>query len=387
MMLRFLTSGESHGECLTAIIEGIPSGLSLCHEDINKDLALRQISYGRGKRMEIEKDTAEIKSGVRHGRTLGSPICLVIQNADWQNWHNTMSVEPVDEKRFSEVTKPRPGHADLAGALKYDHRDMRNILERSSARETAARVAVGAVCRRFLHHFGIEVFSYVTEIGHIRADRKDRTPLQLCRDARGSELRMFCAEAEKKARNHIDSAKKNGDSVGGVFEVVVKGAPPGIGSHIQWDSRFDARLAMAFMSIQAIKGVEIGIGFDSARNPGSKVHDEIYYSKSKGFYRKTNNAGGIEGGMTTGEEIIIRAAMKPIATLYSPLHSVDVNTKKGCMAAVERSDICRVPSAAVIGEAMACIEALSGFIEMFGGSAIQDTENNLRSYLKRVKEF
>ncbi len=386
-MLRFLTSGESHGECLTAIIEGIPSGLPLCHDDINKDLAMRQISYGRGKRMEIEKDTAEIKSGVRHGQTIGSPICIVIKNSDWANWHNTMSVEPVAEKEFSEVTKPRPGHADLAGALKYNHRDMRNILERSSARETTARVAVGAVCRRFLKYFDIEVFSYVVEIGSVKVDRKDMTTQQLYRAALDSELRIPCPEAEKKAKKHIDNAKKKGDSVGGVFEVVVNGVPPGIGSHIQWDRRFDAKLAMAFMSIQAIKGVEIGIGFDAARLPGSKVHDEIYYSKKKKFYRKTNNAGGIEGGMTTGEEIIIRAAMKPIATLYSPLHSVEINTKKGCMAAVERSDICRVPSAAVIGEAMACIETASGVVEMFGGSAIEDTEINIRSYLRRVAEF
>ena len=387
LMLRYLTSGESHGNSLTAIIDGIPAGLPLIPVDINRDLARRQIGYGRGKRMEIEQDEAEISSGVRFGKTLGTPITLVIKNRDWINWQDKMSIEPIEDMALSPLTNPRPGHADLSGALKYDLKDIRNVLERASARETTTRVAVGSVCRKLLEQFNIKVFSYVIEIGGIRADIEGQSAVNLSKKAERSLLRCPCHETEKKIIKLIDTARADGDSLGGIFEIIVSGVPPGLGSYSQWDARLDGRLSRSLMSIQAIKGVEIGIGFNAARFPGSRVHDQIYYNKHTGFYRKTNNAGGIEGGMSTGASIVLRAAMKPIATLYSPLKSVDIVTKKSVKATVERSDICRVPSAAVIGEAMVCVEIAGAFLEKFGGDSMREISRNYKGYLKQLKAF
>jgi len=387
VMLRYLTSGESHGSSLIAIIDGIPAGLSLIPADINTDLARRQAGYGRGKRMEIEQDEAEISSGVRFGRTLGTPITLVIKNRDWINWQDKMSIEPIEDMALYPLTNPRPGHADLSGALKYDLKDIRNVLERASARETTTRVAVGSVCRKLLEQFNIRVFSYVLEVGGIRANIEGQSAVNLSKKAERSLLRCPCPEAEKRIIKLIDTARSGGDSLGGIFEVIVSGVPAGLGSYSQWDARLDGRLSRSLMSIQAIKGVEIGIGFNAARLPGSRVHDQIYYKRPAGFYRKTNHAGGIEGGMSNGGNIVLRAAMKPIATLYSPLKSVDIVTKKAVKATVERSDICRVPSAAVIGEAMVCVEIAGAFLEKFGGDSMREISRNYKGYLKQLKAF
>lgn len=393
-VIRFLTAGESHGPQLTAIVEGIPSGLSLTEESINIDLARRQMGYGRGGRMSIEKDTVAILSGVRWGKTIGSPITLAIQNRDWANWNEKMSP---DERYWDDsikVTRPRPGHADLSGAMKYNHDDVRNILERSSARETAARVAVGAVAKRYLSHFGITITGFVTELSGVQAQRKGMPFSTLCELSATSELFTFDPEAEAAMKAAIDRAKEAGDTVGGVVEVVVAGVPPGLGSHVQWDRKLDARLAMALMSIQAIKGVEVGIGFDAARNPGSRVHDEICYAADhaasggfSGFYRTTNNAGGIEGGMSNGEEIVLRAAMKPIPTLYKPLKSVDILTREPFEAAVERSDTCAVPAAAVVAEAAVACEIANAFSEKFGGDSMDEIGRNYASYLEYLRDF
>lgn len=389
-MLRFLTSGESHGKYLSATIEGIPSGLEITSEEINKDLARRQRGYGAGPRMHIEKDEVEIISGVRFGKTIGSPITLLIRNRDWENWQEKMSVSAQTQKNngIEPVVAPRPGHADLAGALKYDHRDLRNILERSSARETAARVAVGGVCRTFVQQFGIHVFSYVISIGDVVAQLPRKNYETLYLRAEKSILRCPSKRAELEMVKCIDKAKKKGDTLGGVFEVVAEGVPPGLGSHIQWDLRLDGRLAQALMSIQAVKGVEIGMGFETAHRSGKYVHDAIEYDHAANrFYRKTNNAGGIEGGISNGEPIVIRAAMKPIATLYAPLQSVDIVTKKRVAAAVERSDVCRVPSAAVIGEAMVCIVLAQALLEKFGGDSMREILENYSAYMHYLKRF
>ncbi len=386
-MLRVLSAGESHGYCLTAIIEGMPAGLALQPADINRDLARRQIGYGRGKRMEIEQDEAEITSGVRFGKTLGSPISIIIKNRDWINWQDRMSVEQIDGLVIAPITNPRPGHADLSGALKFDHHDIRNVLERASARETTARVAIGSVCRKLLNEFGIRVLSYVLEINGIKAKTDGQSLPALFKKAEASVLRCPCPQAEQKMIKIIDRARADGNSLGGVFEVVAEGVPPGLGSYSQWDQRLDGRLAQALMSIQAIKGVEVGNGFAAAQVTGSQVHDELYFTKNKGFYRKTNNAGGIEGGISNGGNIVLRAAMKPIATLYKPLRSVDIISKKALKATVERSDICRVPSAAVIGEAMVCFEIARALLEKFGGDSIRETKRNYTSYLKQIREF
>jgi len=387
-MLRYLTAGESHGPRLTAIIEGLPSGIELVAERINVDLARRQQGYGRGGRMKIETDRVEILSGVRWGETLGSPVTLSIVNRDWENWREKMSPESAFKDNGIRVTCPRPGHADLTGALKYNVHDARNILERSSARETAARVAVGAVAKELLRPFGISIHAFVTELGGIKATRPDLPLAYLVSKAADSELFTYDEQAEAAMKLHIDSMKASGDSVGGVVEVVVAGTPPGIGSHVQWDRKLDARLAMALMSIQAIKGVEVGIGFAAAATPGSKVHDEIYYDHSgKKFRRRTNRAGGIEGGMSNGEEIVLRAAMKPIPTLYNPLKTVDMDTKEIVEASVERSDVCAVPAASVVAEAVVAFEIASAFMEKFGGDSMSETRRNFDSYLQYVGEF
>ena len=371
-MIRFLTSGESHGKTLAAIIDGIPSGLLLSASDINPDLENRQKGYGRGGRMAIEKDSVEIVSGVRNGKTTGSPVTLLIANRDSKNWEN---------KIVPPVTMPRPGHADLTGVLKYGLSDVRDVLERASARETAARVAAGAVCRKLLREFGIEIFSYVTEIAGISAKTY---PLMNRKLVELSPVRTQDKKAEKAMIAAIEKAKKGGDSLGGVFEVRAMNVPAGLGSYTQWDKRLDARLAGGLMGLQAIKGVEIGLGFEAAKRVGSKVHDEIYYGKN-GYFRKTNNCGGLEGGMSNGSDIVIRAAMKPIATLYKPLNSIDIISKKNVKATVERSDTCAVPAASVVGEAIVAYEIANAFIEKFGGDAVLDMKASLKAYLKRTK--
>ncbi len=385
-MIRFLTAGESHGQLLMGIIEGIPSGLELTVSDINPDLARRQIGYGRGDRMRIEKDTVEITCGVRWGKTLGTPVGLLIKNRDWVNWSEKMSPDPSSADCMAAETKPRPGHADLQGIIKYSHNDTRNVLERASARETAMRVALGAVAKKFLNLFDINIFSHVVELGGIKIEVKDISPEAIMEKAESSELRCIDEQAETQMRKLIDDAKKKGDTVGGVFEIIITNAPTGLGSYSQWDKRMNARLAYSLMSIQAIKGVEVGLGFESAERFGSAVHDAIYYDdENKRFYRKTNRAGGIEGGITNGENIILRAAMKPIATLYSPLESVDVRTKKPFKASIERSDICAVPAASVVGEAMAAIEMANAMLEKFGGDSVEESKRNYLAYMEYVK--
>lgn len=385
-MLRYLTAGESHGPALVAIIEGMPAGLPLTAEYINKQLVRRQGGYGRGARMKIEADAVCFLSGVRHGVTLGSPLTLYIENKDWANWSEIMSPEPGAPEDNRSVTRPRPGHADLTGALKYRHSDMRNVLERSSARETAARVAVGSVARALLDELGVEITGHVVQIGGIAAAGGKLSQEKLKELTASS--RILCADqsAEKQMIAAIDQAKQKGDSLGGVFEIRVCGAPAGLGSHVQWDRKLDGRLAAALMSIQAVKGVEIGLGFEAAARKGSQVQDEIFYKKDRGFYRRTNRAGGIEGGMSNGEEIVLRAAMKPIPTLYHPLQSVDLVTKEPFEASVERSDVCAVPAACVIGEAVAAWELACAFIEKFGGDSLDELKRNRDSYLAYLRQ-
>ena len=384
-MLRYLTAGESHGEILMGIIEGMPSGLLIRVTDIDRDLARRQVGYGRGARMKIEKDIVKIFTGVRWGRTIGSPIGLQIRNKDWENWRAKMSPDPMFLNSADPVTRPRPGHADLPGALKYGMADMRNILERSSARETAMRVAVGAVAKRLLDEFGVDVISHVVSIGGVQVRADSLAPKEIKKRAEASELRCADPDAEKKFIKKIDEAKKAGDSVGGIFEVIITGVPAGLGSHVHWDRKLDGRLAAAIMSIQAIKGVEIGAGFSSADRSGSMVHDEIFWSKKIGFNRKTNFAGGIEGGMSNGENIVIRAAMKPIPTLYKPLRSVDIVSKKPFKATVERADICAVPAAGVIAEAVAAFVIASAMTEKFGGDSLIEMKRHFNMYMKHLR--
>lgn len=392
-MFRYFTAGESHGPQLTAIIEGLPAGIHLAVEQINIDLARRMEGYGRGDRMKIEKDTVRILSGVRWGETLGSPVTLVVQNRDWPNWQEKMSVLPEFRDETIAVTRPRPGHADLSGVMKYHHRDARNVLERSSARETAARVAVGGVAKAFLAEFDIEVAGVVAAIGWIESRREDLTFSELRRRAAASEVSTWDAEAELEMKRAIDAAQSAGDTLGGVVEIHVSNVPPGLGSYAQWDRKLDGRLARALMSIQAIKGVEIGIGFEASRRPGSKVHDEIFHDPERsagafsGFYRQTNRAGGLEGGMSNGEEIVVRAAMKPIPTLYTPLRSVDLTTKEPFEATVERSDTCAVPAAAVVAEAVVAIEIADAFLEKFGGDSLTEIRRNYDGYRAWLQEF
>jgi chorismate synthase len=389
-MLRYLTAGESHGPQLTAIVEGLPAGLKISEPAMNEDLARRQGGYGRGGRMQIETDRVKILSGVRWGETLGSPVTLVVENSDWVNWEKRMSPYPEDRDESIAVTKARPGHADLPGAIKYGHHDVRNILERSSARETAVRVAVGAVAKNYLGHFGIQVTGCVVELGGVKATRPELGEKELQAAIAASPVYTYDAGAELEMIAVIDRAKAAGDSLGGVVEVRVTGVPVGLGSHVQWDRRLDARLACAVMSIQAFKGVEIGDGFETARRPGSQVHDEIFYDKERGaagFYRKSNNAGGLEGGISNGEEVVVRGAMKPIPTLYTPLQSVDIVTKEPYKATVERSDVCAVPAASVVAEAVVAIEIANAFMDKFGGDSVAETERNLASYLEYLRGF
>ena len=386
-MLRYLNAGESHGQCLMAVLEGVPAGLPLTAEEVNHDLARRQGGYGRGGRMRIEKDQIEFTCGVRKGKTLGNPLGLLIRNKDWENWKDIMAVEPGLPPTEGVVTRPRPGHADLVGAIKYGHRDIRNVLEKASARETAIRVAVGAVGKALLGQFGMKVVSYTMEIGRVAA-QIPVDPLEAYAKAEESQVRCWDQLAGEKMIEEIRSAKHKGDSLGGVFEVVVTNPPIGLGSYAQWDRRLSARLAMAAMSIQAMKGVEIGMGFESARRFGSEVHDDIYPDQSEtGFLRKTNNAGGLEGGITNGQSIVLRVAMKPIATLYKPKQSVDIQTKQPFEATVERSDICTVPAAGVVGEAVIAYEMANAMLEKFAGDSLEEMKRNFDSYQDYVKSF
>ncbi len=394
-VIRFLTAGESHGKGLTAILEGIPANLPLAEEDINKELRRRQKGYGRGGRMKIEKDSVEILSGVRFGKTLGSPIALFIRNRDWENWKEKMAIEGEPPESVVPFTRPRPGHADLAGGLKYNQRDLRNILERSSARETAARVAVGAVCKKFLSEFGIKIGSFVVSVGSKELEElkdksyfaDERKLLEFHERAENSELRIPFPEKDEEFKKLIDEAKEKGESLGGVFEVFAVGVPPGLGSHIQWDRRIDGRIAQAMMSIQAIKGVEIGLGFEASKRFGSQVHDEIGWNEESGFFRYSNNLGGTEGGMTSGMPVVVRVAMKPIPTLKNPLRSVDINTKEELKAGKERTDVVAVPAASVVGEAMLAIVLADAFLEKFGGDFLEEIKERFESYRRYLKNF
>ncbi|MCR8642287.1 chorismate synthase [Paenibacillus sp. N1-5-1-14] len=386
--MRYLTAGETHGPQLTAIIEGMPSNVEIDFEQINHQLHRRQKGYGRGRRMLIEKDTVNIVGGVRHGKTTGAPVALVVENNDWKSWTKIMSVEPIedgDAKR--RVNRPRPGHADLNGGLKYNQKDMRNILERSSARETTMRVACGGVARQLLELFGIKLACQVIRLGEVVAKREEMPIDDLIRITEESPLRVTDKEAEAAMITAIDEAKKDGDTLGGIVEVIVEGVPVGLGSHVQWDRKLDGRIAQAVVSIQAFKGVEFGIGFEAAERRGSNVHDPIVYSEDGGFRRSSNNAGGFEGGMTTGEPIIVRGVMKPISTLYKPLPSVDIDTKEPFTAQVERSDTCAVPAAAVIMENVIAWEVAQAFMEKFGGDSVEEIRNNLSQYLAQVESY
>lgn len=388
MSLRFLTAGESHGKALVVVVDGLPSHLPITEDYINYQLARRQKGYGRGGRMKIEQDKAEILSGIRAGKTLGSPVALKIDNRDWANWQKIMDVSQEDEGQTKVVHHPRPGHTDLPGGIKYEHYDLRNILERSSARETAARVAAGALARRLLDEFGVTIVGHLVNLGGVTVS-SDLPPLQdLERIAEESPLRCHDPRAEEAMIRKIDEARKNGDSLGGVFEIIVEGLPVGLGTHTQWDRKLDGRIAQALMSIQAIKGVEIGMGFETANRFGSEVHDEIFYDKDeKRFFRKRNNAGGLEGGITNGERLVVRAAMKPLSTLYRPLQSVDVVTKEPYEATVERTDITAVPAAAVIGENCVAFTLAQAFLEKFGGDSLREIRRNYDGYLRQVGEY
>lgn len=382
--LNWLTAGESHGPALTVILEGVPAGLPIDASTIDVDLARRQKGYGRGGRMKIETDRVSITAGVRGGVTLGSPIILTVENKDFANWTDRMGAAPFTTEP-TPMTRPRPGHADLAGGLKYDHRDLRNVLERASARETAARVAAGAVARALLAALGIEVFAHVVAIGGV-ATTRGAAPTSAA--ARASEMACVDAEAEVQMRAAILEAAHRGDTLGGVFEVVATGVMPGLGSHVQWNQRLDGKLAQALMSIQAIKGVEIGLGFEAARRLGSAVHDPIgYEADARRFSRSSNGAGGLEGGMSNGEPIVCRAAMKPISTLKKALPSVDIETKASVDAAHERSDVCAVPAASVVGEGMVMLVLADAVLDKFGGDAMRDVAAAVKHYEARVTEF
>ena len=390
-MFRFETAGESHGECLVATLTGLPAGIPISLDAVNRELWRRQQGYGRGGRMKIETDTAEIVAGVRHSKTIGSPIAIIIRNKDWKNWTEALPVEDIDggEDKRKPVTRPRPGHADLAGALKYNFQDARYILERASARETTARVAVGALAKALLGEFGIGVLSHVIQVGEARLDRQASWE-ELVALSQKDEVLLGCvdAEAEQRMKQVVDQVYRTGDTVGGIFEVVAHNVPPGLGSHITWDSRLDGRLAQAIVSMQAVKGVEVGFAAEGAAAFGSKVQDTIHYSREeRRFTRGANRAGGLEGGMTNGQDVLVRGYLKPISTLRRPLESVDLNTREPALAAYERSDVCVVPAAGVIGEAMVAIVLAQAFLEKFGGDSLGETRRNFDGYMEQVRNF
>ncbi len=374
-MLRFLTSGESHGKSLIAILEGMVAGLAIDTDEINRDLMRRQQGYGRGGRMAIEKDQVEILSGVRQKRSIGGPIALLIPNKDFK-----INELPV-------VKRPRPGHADLVGVMKYGQEDVRDVLERASARETTARVAVGAVCKIFLKEFGVEILSHVVSIGGVTFDAKGMTFDQIKKEAEGSPMRCASQAVTKKMMARVDEARNSKDTIGGIFEVIVKGVPPGLGSFVHYDRRLSAKLCASLMSIQAVKGVEVGMGFGVSETLGKHVHDEIFHDKKRGFYRKTNNAGGFEGGVTNGENLVLRAATKPYSTLMNPMQSVNIETKEKEVATIERSDVTAVPACGVVGEAMAAFEVANSYFEKFGGDSLKEILRNYKGYLKQLEEF
>jgi len=398
-MLRYLTAGESHGPCLTMIIDGVPAGFPIQIEKINHDLWRRQQGYGRGGRMLIEKDEAQVRSGIRWGETIGAPVALGIENRDWKNWTKKMSALPEDRDDKIAVTKPRPGHADLNGALKYDRSDIRDILERASARETVARTAVGSFAKQLLAPFEIRIMGYIRSIGNVAANLSRLSFNEIYARAEESPVRTADPDAEEKMIALIEECKREGNTLGGIFEIVVLGLPPGLGSHTQWDRKLDGRLARALMSIQAMKGVEIGLGFEMARRRGSQVHDEIFFDPSKdvsegtprvvptGFYRGSNNSGGTEGGMSNGAPLVARVAMKPILTLMSPLQSVDLRSKRPADASVERSDVCAAPAAAVVGESVVAFEIARAFLEKFGGDSLREVRRNYENYLEQIKNY
>ena len=383
MSLRLITAGESHGPGLTCIVEGLPAGLELDPEAINADMARRQLGHGRGGRMKIERDAAEVTSGVRHGRTLGGPIALLVANRDYANWEERMNPWPV-EAAVPEVHLPRPGHADLAGVQKYGFTDVRNVLERASARETAARVAGGALAKAFLRALGVEVVSHVTQIGSVQAPEGNGLAFEDFADVDASPVRCLDTAASKAMVEEINVLRKRNESLGGVFEVRAFGLVPGLGSHVSWETRLDGRIGLAMLSIQAIKGCGIGDGFDLAGRPGSAAHDEIFYEEERGYYRETNRSGGVEGGMSTGEPLVVRCAMKPLPTLTKPLRSVDIATREPAEALRERTDSCTVPAAGVVGEAMLAIVLASAYREKFGGDHIDDVRAALAAYEERI---
>lgn len=388
MNFKFTTAGESHGKALVAIVEGLPAGMSVNVEKINHELWRRQQGYGRGGRMKIETDQVEFLSGIRHGKTLGSPITLLIENRDFVHWTEIMSSEQIETqpKNPRTLTRPRPGHADLAGGQKFGARDLRDILERASARETAARVACGALAKQFLENFGIEIKSHVIKLGNVPEIPLQKTWEEICAIEKNASLNCADKEIEAAMVAHIDQAKENGDTLGGIFEVVAKNSPVGLGSHTSWAEKLDGRIAQAFMSIQAVKAVELGEGVANAGRFGSEVHDEIYFDENN-FRRKTNRAGGLEGGITNGEELRVRGYLKPISTLRKALHSVDIETKQEESAAFERSDITAVPAAGVIGEAMLAIVLANSMREKFGGDSMAEAKRNFESYTHSLQSY
>ncbi len=389
-MLRYLTAGESHGKGLIVIIDGLPSNLKISESDIDFYLAERQKGYGRGGRQQIEKDKAEILSGVRSGKTTGAPVCIFIKNKDYKNWQNIMAIE---ENKAEEFNIPRPGHADLAGGIKYNQYDLRNVLERASARETAARVAAGAICKKFLSEFNIDILGYVINIGGISTDidknlaiEDIKNKINIVNKKTGADLRYPDLKKAKLIIKKIEEIKKEGDTLGGIIKVITSKLPAGLGSYTQWDKKIDANIARAILSIQAFKGVELGAGFSYSEFKGSKIHDEIYYSKGN-FLRKTNNAGGIEGGMTNGEPLILKAVVKPISTVLKGLYSVNIRTKQKVKTKYERSDFCAVPSASLIAEMVVAIEITNAFLEKFGGDDLELIKQNFKNYLKYIKNY
>jgi chorismate synthase len=391
-MLRFTTAGESHGPALVAILEGMVAGLPLVAADVDAELARRQQGYGRGRRMKIESDRVEFLSGVRAGETIGSPIAMLLQNRDWKNWQEIMDPAPRegDPERKRAVTRPRPGHVDLSGMLKYDRDDARDVLERASARETTARVAAGAVCKRFLREFGVTVASHVVHLGGIDAKHPDRMPADLNAAADESQLRTLDRKAEQEMIARIDAAKAEGNTLGGIAEVICEGVPVGLGSHVSWDRKLDGRLAAAVMSIPAVKAVEIGLGVEAARRKGSEVHDEIDPDvgnvRAGGVRRRSNRAGGMEGGISNGEQLVIRASMKPISTLMRPLGTLEMKTRDPAQAVAERSDVTAVPAMGVIAEAVTAFVVAQAFLEKFGGDSLKETRRNFENYISSLSE-
>lgn len=388
--MRYMTAGESHGPELTAIIEGLPAGMPLSVEDINYELARRQVGYGRGGRMIIETDQVQITSGLRHGKTLGSPLTLVIENKDWKNWKKVMGVESVPEKqkKMRRVSRPRPGHADLVGGMKYHQQDLRNVLERSSARETALRTAIGAVAKKLLTELDMEIAGHVRTLGGIEATIPEAISIQEIKDkAEASDLRVVDTTIEQPIRDLIDETKKNGDTIGGIVEVLIGGIPAGLGSYVQWDKKLDAKIAQAVVSINAFKGAEFGVEFQASKLHGSEMMDEILWDEENGYTRRSNNLGGFEGGMTNGEPIIVRGVMKPIPTLYKPLQSVDIDTKQPYKASVERSDSTAVPAASVVCENVVATVVAQEILEKFSSDSFTELQEAVAIYKEHLKNY